>query len=104
MEETKLMGICLLAVGICLILFTFWCGYIEYRSVPHIEITTTDPWEAFTEALKYLIEPCVKVMFLGVMGWAGVILTNRGVQLMRVPAPSAQAPLPSPPVTPPPPP
>jgi len=109
----RLTGIGLLIVGLGLLLFTFWCGYMEYLSVPHIEISATDPWETFTEALKYLIEPCIKVMFLGVMGWTGVVLTSRGVQLIRGPpiqqqilappptGPTRPAPAPSVPPTPP---
>jgi len=99
LETNGLVGIGLLAIGICLLLFTFWCGYVEYLSVAHVEITSTDPWETFTKALGYFVEPCIKVMFLGIMGWVGVVLVSKGIQLMRRPP----APRPRPYASPPPP-
>ncbi len=102
MDSARAAGVALLAVGIGLLLFTFYCAYQEYLAAPTISIPAgSDPWVIFTEVLRYLIEPCIKVMFLGVMGWAGVVLTSRGVQLLRaLPPPRVKAP----PTVPPPPP
>lgn len=36
----------------------------------------------FGDALAPLIVTCIRVMYLGVMGWIGSVLTIRGVQLV----------------------
>ena len=101
MDAARAASAALLAVGIGLLLFTFYCAYLEYLSAPRVEIEVTggaaaeEAWAIFTQILPYLIEPCIKVMFLGVMGWAGVVLTSRGVQLLRATA-AARAPAPPP--------
>ncbi len=104
MDIAKLAGIGLLAVGICLLIFTFYCAYLEYRNVGELSFSGT-VWEVFTQALGPLIGACIRVMFLGVMGWAGVVLTNRGVQLLKLPTQARPSPPPQPsmPMTPPPP-
>jgi hypothetical protein len=38
--------------------------------------------EAFGEAIGPLIETCIRIMYLGIMGWIGSILTVRGIQLV----------------------
>ena len=99
MDPAKAAGVALLAVGIGLLLFTFYCAYLEYLSAPAITIPAgSDPWVIFTEVLRYLIEPCIKVMFLGVMGWAGVVLTSRGVQLLKATLQSSSELPPAPPL------
>ena len=106
MDAARAAGAALLAVGIGLLLFTFYCAYLEYLSAPEVKIETTggaaaeQAWAIFTQILPYLIEPCIKVMFLGVMGWAGVVLTSRGVQLLRATAARAPAPPPAAPAVP----
>jgi len=101
MDAARAASVALLAVGIGLLLFTFYCAYVEYLSAPEVKIEVTggaaaeQAWTIFTQILPYLIEPCIKVMFLGVMGWAGVVLTSRGVQLLRATA-AARAPAPPP--------
>ena len=84
MDLAKLAGLGLLAVGIGLILFTFSCAYGEFRRVGPLLFSGSIP-EVLTQALGPLIEACIKAMFLGIMGWAGVVLTSRGVQLLRAP-------------------
>ncbi|RLI09169.1 hypothetical protein DRO32_01150 [Candidatus Bathyarchaeota archaeon] len=87
MEASKAAGAALLAVGIGVMLFTFYCAYGAYMKAVEMELlvtTTANPWQAFTEILGPLIKSCIMVMFLGVMGWAGVVLTSRGVQLFRM--------------------
>lgn len=38
--------------------------------------------ELFGEALAPLIESAIRVLYLGIMGWIGSILTRRGVQIL----------------------
>ena len=109
MEAAKAAGAALLAVGIGLVLFTFYCAYNAFLEAAQLKLLVTgaaNPWEAFTAVLGPLVKSCIMVMFLGVMGWAGVTLTSRGAQLFRTPLPKAPArapprPLPSAPAPPP---
>ncbi len=103
MEAAKAAGAALLAVGIGLVLFTFYCAYSAFVEATKLELLVTgatNPWEAFTAVLGPLVKSCIMVMFLGVMGWAGVTLTSRGVQLFRAPVPRAPARAPPKPVPP----
>jgi len=84
LDLAKMAGLGLLAVGIGLILFTFSCAYNEFRSIGPLVFSGSIP-EVLTQALGPLIEACIKAMFLGIMGWAGVVLTSRGIQLLRAP-------------------
>jgi len=45
-------------------------------------MATSDLMAVFGEALAPLIEASIRVMYLGVMGWIGSILTMRGAQLL----------------------
>jgi len=75
-----------LAVGIGLILFTFSCAYNEFKNVALQLSGGTDIPLVLTQAIGPLIEACIKAMFLGIMGWAGVVLTSRGIQLLKAPS------------------
>jgi len=39
--------------------------------------------QTFGEALVPLIATCVRVMYLGVMGWIGSLITIRGITIMN---------------------
>jgi len=97
LDLAKLAGLGLLAVGIGLILFTFSCAYNEFRNVGPLLFSGPIP-EVLTQALGPLIEACIKAMFLGIMGWAGVVLTSRGIQLLKAP-PEEEVGAPYPPET-----
>jgi len=100
MEAPKAAGAALLAVGIGVMLFTFYCAYGAFLQATYLKFELAgDPWQAFTEVLGPLIKSCIMVMFLGIMGWAGVVLTSRGVQLFRLPVPRAPTPTGAPPPT-----
>mgnify|MGYP000722278212 CR=1 FL=1 len=83
MDANRAIGLGLLVVGMGLLIFTFYCAYNEYTNVREVVVEAQDPWAAFSQVLGPLIQTCIKVMFLGVMGWAGVILVSRAVQLLR---------------------
>ncbi|MEA2090691.1 MAG: hypothetical protein U9O89_08085 [Thermoproteota archaeon] len=90
LEKIKISGIVVLAIGVGLLLFTFINAYLFLHEDLGI-IATKDLVEAFGEALAPLIATCIRIMYLGVMGWIGSILTMRGITLIRHPPPPKAA-------------
>jgi hypothetical protein len=70
-----------LFTGIGLLTITFISAYVFLVSNPSIT-ASSDLVDTFGESLAPLIEASIRIMFLGVMGWIGSILTARGVQLL----------------------
>ncbi|UCC57646.1 MAG: hypothetical protein JSW14_04490 [Candidatus Bathyarchaeum sp.] len=70
-----------LLTGIGLLAFTFISAYISLISNQPIT-GSSDLIDTFGDSLAPLIEASIRIMFLGVMGWIGSILTARGVQLL----------------------
>jgi hypothetical protein len=70
-----------LLTGIVLLAFTFISAYIFLISNQPIS-GSSDLIDTFGDSLAPLIEASIRIMFLGVMGWIGSILTARGVQLL----------------------
>jgi len=80
-EKTALSGITVLAIGIALLIFTFISAYVFL--IANTQITSTqDLVQNFGESLAGLISTAIRVMYLGVMGWIGSLLTIRGVTLI----------------------
>ncbi len=73
-----------LLVGIILLAFTFLNAYWFLQEDFSI-IYTSGLTDLFGEALGPLIEACIRIMYLGIMGWIGSIVTIRGVQLLTSP-------------------
>jgi len=73
-----------LLVGVILLAFTFLNAYWFLQEDFSI-ITTSGLVDLFGEALGPLIEACIRIMYLGIMGWIGSIITIRGVQLLTSP-------------------
>lgn len=73
-----------LLVGIILLAFTFLNAYWFLQEDFSI-IYTSGLADLFGEALGPLIEACIRIMYLGIMGWIGSIVTIRGVQLLTSP-------------------
>ncbi len=74
----------MLGIGLALLIFTFASAYLFLNDGLKI-ITSQDLGQTFGEALAPLIATCVRVMYLGVMGWIGSLITIRGVTLMSNP-------------------
>jgi hypothetical protein len=70
-----------LFTGIALLAITFISAIIFLVSNPPIT-SSSDIIDTFGDSLAPLIEASIRIMFLGVMGWIGSILTARGVQLV----------------------
>ena len=73
-----------LLVGIVLLVFAFFNAYIFLQEDLSI-VSTSGLENLFGEALGPLIGASIRVMYLGIMGWIGSIVTIRGVQLLTSP-------------------
>lgn len=80
-DKIALSGITVLLIGVALLVFTFISAYgflTEGLSI----IASEDLVRTFGEALAPLIATCIRIMYLGVMGWVGSLLTIRGVTII----------------------
>ncbi len=81
MEKIEILGFAVLLSGVALLAFTFVNAYLflwgKLGIVPSQNII-----EAFGVILGPLIETLIRIMYLGVMGWTGSLLTIRGVQIL----------------------
>lgn len=71
----------ILFVGVALLAFTFINAYLFLQEPLRI-IATSDLAEVFGDALAPLIQACVRLMYLGVMGWISSLLTVRSIPLI----------------------
>ncbi|NIR87555.1 hypothetical protein GWO13_08380 [Candidatus Bathyarchaeota archaeon] len=78
-----------LLLGVVLLVFAFFNAYIFLQEDLSI-ISMSGLENLFGEALGPLIEACIRVMYLGIMGWIGSIVTIRGVQLLTSPKPGVK--------------
>ena len=74
-------GVTVLAIGLALLIFTFVSAYLFLNESLQI-VSSQDLVQTFGDALAPLIATCIRVMYLGVMGWIGSIVTIRGVTIM----------------------
>jgi len=80
-EKITLTGMAVLGVGAALLIFTFISAYGFLTQSLSI-IATEDLIQTFGAALAPLIITCIRLMYLGVMGWVGSLLTIRGVTIL----------------------
>lgn len=71
-----------LFLGAFLLVFTFFAAYGFLVGSLTI-LASADLTELFGRALAPLIEAIIRILFLGVMGWIGSIVTIRAVQLLK---------------------
>lgn len=81
-DKVEASGIAILLVGVVFLAFTFLNAYWFLTEKLDI-IASSDLINAFGEALAPLIATCIRVMYLGVMGWVGSMLTTRGISLIK---------------------
>ncbi len=74
-------GFTVLSIGVGLLIFTFFGAY-GFLTAGITPISTQDLIQTFGEALGPLIAAAIQVMFLGVMGWIGSLITLRGVAIV----------------------
>jgi len=80
-DKIALSGIAVLIIGVALLIFTFISAYgflTESLSI----IASEDLMQTFGAALAPLIATCIRIMYLGVMGWIGSLLTIRGITVI----------------------
>jgi len=80
-DKIALSGITVLLIGVALLVFTFISAYGFLTQSLSI-ITSEDLARTFGEALAPLIATSIRIMYLGVMGWIGSLLTIRGVTII----------------------
>lgn len=80
-DKIALSGVTVLMIGVALLIFTFLSAF-GFLSQNLSIIASADLVRTFGEALAPLIATCIRVMYLGVMGWVGSLLTVRGVTLI----------------------
>ncbi|MGQ9551414.1 MAG: hypothetical protein ACUVUE_03200 [Candidatus Bathycorpusculaceae bacterium] len=80
-DRIVLSGFSVLGIGIALLVFTFISAYGFLTASLEI-IATEDLVQTFGEALAPLIATCIRIMYLGVMGWIGSLITIRGVTII----------------------
>lgn len=80
-DRAEISAFAVLFLGLALLTFTFFNAYLFLKGQLGI-MATSNFIAVFGEALAPLIEACIRVMYLGVMGWIGSIITIRGAQLL----------------------
>jgi hypothetical protein len=83
-DKPEISGILVLFIGVGLLAFTFLNAYWLLSEDVSI-IGTQDLVAAFGQALAPLIVTVIHVMYLGIMGWIGSLLTLRGIPLLTHP-------------------
>lgn len=80
-EKITFSGMVVLGVGVALLIFTFLSAYGFLTQ--NLSIASSDDFvQTFGAALAPLIATCIRLMYLGVMGWVGSLLTIRGVTIL----------------------
>lgn len=80
-DKIALSGITVLIIGVALLIFTFLSAY-GFLTQSLTIIASEDLVHTFGEALAPLIASCIRIMYLGVMGWTGSLITIRGVTII----------------------
>jgi hypothetical protein len=80
-DKIALSGLTVLMIGVVLLIFTFVSAY-GFLTAGLSIITSTDLVRTFGEALAPLIATCIHIMYLGIMGWVGSLITIRGVTII----------------------
>jgi outer membrane biosynthesis protein TonB len=94
-DKPEISGIIVLFIGVGLLAFTFLNAYWLLSEDIAI-VSTQDLVGAFGQALAPLIATVIHVMYLGIMGWIGSLLTLRGIPLLTHPKTALAQPIPAP--------
>jgi hypothetical protein len=74
-------GVTVLGIGVALLIFTFASAYSFLVGGLQI-LSTQDLAQTFGDSLAPLIATSIRIMYLGVMGWIGSLVTIRGVTII----------------------
>jgi hypothetical protein len=80
-DKITISGVTVLCIGVALLIITFVSAY-GFLTESIIPLSTQDLVQTFGEALGPLIAAAIHIMYLGVMGWIGSLITIRGVTIM----------------------
>jgi hypothetical protein len=80
-EKMALSAFTVLGIGIALLVFTFISAFTFLAAGSQVT-STQDLVQNFGQSLGWLITTSIRVMYLGVMGWIGSLITIRGVNLI----------------------
>jgi len=81
MESSEASGVAVLFIGIALLVTTFIDAYLFLMKDASI-MPIHGLMAAFSQALAPLIETCIRIIYLGLMGWIGSTLTMRGITVL----------------------
>lgn len=81
-DKVEVSGIVVLFVGVILLVATFYSAFMFLVGDITI-LASADLAELFGNALSPLIAAVIHVLYLGVMGWMGSVMTIRAVQLLK---------------------
>lgn len=81
-EKVEVSGLIVLFIGVALLAATFYSAYVFLVADVTI-LASVDLAELFGNALAPLIKAVIHILYLGIMGWIGSILTIRAVQLLK---------------------
>ena len=83
-DKPEISGLLVLFIGVGLLAFTFLNAYWLLSEDVSI-LASQDLVAAFGQALAPLIVTVIHIMYLGIMGWIGSLLTLRGIPLLTHP-------------------
>ena len=78
MKKSGALGLTLSAVGVVLLLYTFYLAYQTFFA-SHGFVAG-----GMQETIMLLLTAAVKALFLGIMAWIGSIFLVRGVEYLKV--------------------
>jgi len=81
MESSEASGVAVLFIGIALLVTTFIDAYLFLMKDASI-MPIHGLMAAFSQALAPLIETCIRIIYLGLMGWIGSTLTMREITVL----------------------
>jgi hypothetical protein len=81
MKSFEASGIAVLLIGIALLVTTFIDAYLFLMKGANI-MPIHGLMATFSQALAPIIESCICIMYLSLMGWIGSTLTMRGITLL----------------------
>ena len=79
-DKAEVSGYVVLIVGVALLVFTFINAYLFL--IGELSILIGDWVAELGELLGPLVETCIRIMYLGIMGWIGALLTKRGTEFL----------------------
>jgi hypothetical protein len=81
-KDKMTSGVVVLIVGVGLLIFTFLSAFLFLNENLQI-LASQDLTQTFGASISPLITTCIRIMYLGVMGWIGSLITIRAVSLIN---------------------